>query len=87
MSRKTGKEVAETVSDFVNVAFESEKEEFVKTVVTDHKTLQEDMFGMFLGCINEWSEMAKQGNYDARNEYTCRMSKIMINALKEKGFY
>lgn len=87
MDRKTGKEVAETVSNFVNVAFESEKEEFVDAVVTDHKTLQEDMFGMFLGCIDKWSEMAKQGNYDARNEYACRMSKIMIDTLKEKGFY
>lgn len=85
MSRKTGLQVANTLSDFANTAIGNEKLSFVEAVTTDHKTLQEDTFMMFLKCIEKWSEMKVQGDYDARNEYTCKASKVMIKALKDEG--
>lgn len=87
MARKQGEEVAIEVSDFVNVAFGHEKVEFVDTVVREHRTLQQDMFKLFQGCIQEWALAHDNGNYDARNEYAVKASKVMIEALKEKGLY
>lgn len=84
--RLSGKEVAQVVSDFANVAFESEKQEFAETVTNEHRTLQEEMFTMFLGCLNEWSEK-KEYQIDARNQYTYKASKIMMQALKENGLF
>ena len=87
MARTTGKEVAEKVSDFVNSAFGSERVDFVETVVSDHRTLQQDMFKMFLGCIQEWAVAHDNDRYDARNEYTVKASKVMMEALKKEGLY
>lgn len=85
MSRKTGLQMANALSDFANIAVSNEKLSFVEAVTTDHKTLQEDTFMMFLKCMEQWSEMKVQGNYDARNEYTCKASSVMIKALKDEG--
>lgn len=87
MSRKTGNEVAEGFSDFVNSSFPREREEFAETIAFDHRTLQEDSFLTFLKCIEHWSNAYDNGNYDGRNEYTCRASKVMLDALKEKGLF
>lgn len=86
MMRLSGKQVAELLSEFSNCAFESEKIEFAQTVTSDHKTLQEEMFTMFLGCIKEWSEMSER-QIDIRNQYTHKASKIMIQALRDNGLF
>ena len=85
MTKKTGQEVAEVLSNFANGATQKDKEMFVEAVVTDHKTLQEDTFIMFLNCMKQWAEMNRNGNFDARNEYTCKASAVMIQALKENN--
>ena len=87
MGRKTGREVGEMFSDFVNSGFHSEREEFAETIAYDHRTLQGDSFLTFLKCIEHWSNAYDSGDYDARNEYACKASKVMLDALKEKGLF
>lgn len=87
MTRKTGTEMAEELSNFTNSMLSTGREEFIKGVTTDHRTLQDDMFKMFFGCIEEWSKLYEQGNYDGRNEGSLKLANTMIEALKEKGIY
>lgn len=86
MSRKTGKEMANEVSDFVNSAVSYEKEEFVTSVMSDHRLLQDEMFGMFFNCIKMWAEAYEQDNYDFRNSRACKASYEMVEALKNNGW-
>lgn len=85
--RVTGEEIACQLSDFVNSAFDSEKRDFVEEVVTDHRTLQQDTFIMFLKCVETWANYYENGLHDPRNEYTCKASKVIIEALKENDLY
>lgn len=81
MERKTGKQMAEELSNFVNGATYQEKQEFVETVLADHRSLQQDTFSMFLQCISEWAKDAEANNYDARNERACKASLMMVKAF------
>ena len=85
MSRLTGNEMGDMFSRFVNSSTYGERNEFASVVVSDHRSLQEDSFMAFLKCIEVWAENYDDGNYDARNKYTCMASKVMIDALKDKG--
>lgn len=85
MSRMTGNEMGNMLSDFVNSSFPSERKELASVISSDHRSLQEDSFLMFLECITDWAEAYDSGYYDERNKYTCMASSVMINALKDKG--
>ena len=85
MSRMTGNEMGNMLSDFVNSSFASERNELASVIVSDHRSLQEDSFLMFLKCIEVWADNYDSGYYDERNKYTCMASSVMINALKDKG--
>lgn len=87
MSRVTGLEMAESFSRFINSSLPSEREEFARTVVVDHRTLQQDSFLTFLKCIEVWSDCYDGNMFDARNEYAVKASKIMMQALKDEGMY
>lgn len=82
----TGKQVAETFSEFVNVSIH-DKEEFADAVLNEHRYLQEEMFKSMLKCIEGWSEAKDFGGYDERNLYTVKASKAMIQGLKDAGLY
>lgn len=79
--RKSGTEMANEISSFINSATCEQKEEFVQTVLSDHRALQQDTFSMFLQCIVGWSKEAETGNYDARNERACKASAMMMKAF------
>lgn len=85
MSRVTGNEMGNMLSDFVNSSFPREREELAWVISSDHRSLQEDSFLMFLKAIEQWANAYEHGDYDARNKYTCMASKVMIDALKDKG--
>lgn len=87
MARKSGREMAEQLSEFANVMMGFERTEFVDTVITDHRYLQDEMFGMFFACIQEWALSYENGNYDFRNERACKASYEMIQSLKEKKLF
>lgn len=70
----SGKEVAEELSDFVNGSLSYREQDFVNEVLSEHRTLQQSMFRLFVHCMDGWAEMHKSGMYDARNEATCVIS-------------
>ena len=57
--------------------------DFVNLVTNDHRTLQQQSFGVFMACIQKWSETK---NFDARNEYTIKTCKKIMEAVKEDWF-
>lgn len=82
-----GGKVANQLSDFINSAVNKDKEMFVRVVTDDHRTLQEDVFKLFQKCIEEWANNYVEGNYDDRNEYTCKASYEMMKVLNDKNLY
>ena len=54
---------------------------------TDHRYLVNEMFKMFLHFAGQLSRNYANGNFDGRNEFACKCSKIMIDALIKEGMY
>jgi hypothetical protein len=75
-------DVARALSDFVNGAGTGQKriEEFVKTVMGEHRTLQQSMFRVMLACIMEWAKK-EDHQCDARNKDTIEICKKIAAAL------
>lgn len=86
MERMNGKEVARAFGDYVN-NFSLKKEDFVNGVMSEHKTLQQSIFGVMLECIFAWSEQYENGRYDLRNEDTCRLSNEIVNTIGKDNMY
>lgn len=83
MSRKTGEEMAKEFSRFINGADRDDKAQFVEYITKrDHRTLQQQAFGVFIDAIFEW---AKAENFDLRNEYTVTTSKKVAELLEYPG--
>jgi hypothetical protein len=83
---KTGKEMAQEFSHFVNVSTH-DRYEFADTVTSEHRYLQQEMFTAMLKCIENWAKAYEDDRYDARNEYACKASHAMIEGLKNAGLY
>jgi hypothetical protein len=82
MENNTGKDVADSLSKMVNrMGGGPELKDFVDAVTNDHRTLQQQTFGAFMACIEKWS---KSDRFDARNEYTIKMCKKMMEAVKDE---
>jgi len=80
--RTDSKAVAEAVGDLVNnMCFDSE--EFVEAIMSQHRTLQQSTFRLFIDTMKRWEKMGEIGLYDARNEQTVMQSKILLNAMRE----
>lgn len=65
-SEEKARAAARVLSDWVN-DMGHKNEVFVQSVMLEHRTLQQQMFGAMLACIAEW---AKTEQYDARNAFT-----------------
>jgi len=79
------KDAAESISRFANSMslFGKDSEDFVDAIMRDHRTLQQSTFGLFMQCIEAWS---KTDRFDARNEYTVKLCKKMMAAIKDDWF-
>lgn len=88
MNKPDSKEVARQLLDLVNnMSFSSKN--FVEELVYGshtHRTLQQSVFRLMIDTMAEWSKLADSGRYDLRNEYTCKMSKLMLDALDEANY-
>ena len=73
--RITGKELANTVSRFVNV-FTPDTKEFIEAVLKDHPTLQQSTIRL---CFELISAMAKQDRVDDRNEKSVSTCRRIVN--------
>jgi len=76
------KELAKEFSNFVNGAHTSDIKTFVSETANDHRTLQQQTFGVFMALIQEWAHLYDEGYYDARNEFTCRKSKEILDNVE-----
>jgi len=86
MNRPTTEELVKELSTFAN-NFTPDTEGFVDGVCSLHRTLQQGLFGLFAACLKRWAENFDTGNYDLRNEYACKTSKRIIEALGEDAGY
>ena len=80
--RKTGKEMAGEMTDFVNTFSSDSRKEFVQAMGHEHRTLQQSFTRLCL----EWIEHCASQEYrtDGRNESSHTTCKIMVEAYKEK---
>ena len=85
MEKRTEKFVKAT-EDFVNV-YGAEKLEAARGLAAMHRYLVNSFFGVVLRFLGILAKNYENGQYDGRNEMACRLSKMMIDALKEKGEY
>jgi hypothetical protein len=83
MEKTLGTDIADALSRFTNrmgLFGDENCEAFVDAVTRDHRTLQQQTFGLFMKCIERWSNT---GSFDARNEYTIKLCKKMMEAVKD----
>ena len=80
--RKTGKEMAGEMTDFVNTFSTEPRTEFIKAMANEHRTLQQSFTRLCL----DWIEHCATQEYrtDGRNESTHQMCKALVQAYKEK---
>ena len=78
--KKRAEQLVNDLSRFVNSMSRSNNKYFVDAVMMEHRTLQQSMFGLFLGCVDEWAKKGP-GHYDLRNEDTIRKSQKIVEAL------
>jgi hypothetical protein len=77
---------ADTISNLINSTIFSPLETGVE-LTTDHRYLVNEAFKMFLHFAGQLSRNHESGNYDDRNEFACRCSKVMIEALEKADLY
>lgn len=80
----TGEEMAKELSNFVNsLSSRRRQKEFCETLMREHRTLQQSVFGLFSAAIREW---AKQENFDARNEFTIKTCKKIVSSVDDINY-
>jgi hypothetical protein len=57
--------------------------ELADKILQDHRTLQQQTFGLMMLCIQKWSETE---NFDGRNEYTVKLCKKLMETAKDDWF-
>ena len=78
-NQERGEEFAQQISSFVNGSSRSAYEYAAKKMVRDHRTLQQNMMGLFMQFVEQ---MAQNGT-DMRNEASVELAKAIM-ALPEK---
>jgi hypothetical protein len=73
------RQTAEKLSQFAN-DFGSDDDELVRLVMSEHRTIQQGVFGIVQKLIVAW---AKQENWDARNEHTIMACKNILEAFPD----
>jgi hypothetical protein len=80
--RKSAKEMAGEMTDFVNTFSNEPTKEFVQAMANEHRTLQQSFTRLCL----EWIEHCASQDYrtDGRNESSHATCKAIVEAYKEK---
>lgn len=82
MEKRTQKFI-NAAEEFVN-AYGAEKLEAARGLANMHRYLVNSFFGVVLRFIGIMAKNYEDGIFDGRNEMACRLSKIMIDSLREK---
>jgi hypothetical protein len=67
-------------SDYVNNCSHNECRA-AERMASEHRILQSEMFQLCMAYIKNLAENAKEGRFDARNEYACKTSQKMLDYL------
>ena len=76
------KQLATYITNEINCIFDYKT--FVEQMSREHRTLQSDFTTLCLEWLLKCREMYEAGNYDGRNEHSCRTGKVLMDHL-EKG--
>jgi hypothetical protein len=71
-------ELVKALSNYVN-RMGHDTDTIANEIMREHRTLQQNIFGLFLRVIEEWS---KQEHSDLRNQYTIETSKRIMEVLE-----
>ena len=85
LNYKEKQEVQQIIKElfrFVN-KFDVPMEEFAQQVIYQHRTLQQNLMRLMIEVIDKWSQ---QENYDLSNEKTIKLSKKIMEAIKEDHY-
>jgi len=81
----TGEEMAEMLDEFANGSDRNEADAFAEHVTRrTHRTLQQKIMGLFVACVERWSEDEASKRYDLRNEATCKLARRITDATGDK---
>ncbi len=78
-SNEQAREVVKAFSAWVN-CMGHDNQPFVDAIMSEHRTLQQQMFEVMLACIETW---AKQEHFDARNEYTIKKCREVMTLFPD----
>lgn len=74
-------DAVKVLSDAVNIIGGDNKEEFVKFLSNEHRTLQQGITGLFLAWLESLSKLSER-QYDGRNEGSVRVAKQIFGWLQ-----
>ena len=75
--------VADALYSAGNQARYRDINEILEAVSRRHRTEKQNLGSLVFSLIGEWSRDYENGNYDARNEATCKMAFQMVHSLPE----
>ncbi|RPI52556.1 MAG: hypothetical protein EHM49_00310 [Deltaproteobacteria bacterium] len=76
------KELANKLSRFVNGCTQDGVVALADEILREHRTLQQQTFGLFLTCIRKWAALG-EGWYDLRNEWTVQTCKKIVEKVED----
>lgn len=83
---RDGKDMAEAMSAFVN-SFSIDEKGFIKEMANKHRTLQQSFTRLCWEWLKTLSAMYEKGNYDLRNEASCKLANKIVKQFKEEGYF
>ena len=73
--------VADSLYSAGNQARYRDINEILEVLSRRHRTEKQNLGSLVFSLIGEWSRDYENGNYDARNEATCKMAFQMVHSL------
>tara|TARA_R100001244_G_scaffold49880_1_gene43954 strand:- start:1070 stop:1366 length:297 start_codon:yes stop_codon:yes gene_type:complete len=74
-------QIADSLSSAGNQARFRDMNEILESVSRLHRTEKQNLGSLVFALVGEWARDYENGNYDARNEATCKRSFDMIQGL------
>ena len=82
MSKLTGKELSNELTNFVN-NYNCDHDEFINAFTREHRTLQQSSFKLMLMLMDKMASAEYGKNIDARNEGTHKLAKKLMDGFKK----
>ena len=76
-------QVADALSSAGNLSRYRDINEILEAVSRLHRTEKQNLGSLVFSLIGEWSRDYENGNFDLRNEATCKMAFQMVHSLPE----